>query len=33
MPSQDFLSKINDSKKLNEKKREDLFDELIEYSR
>jgi ribonuclease HII len=33
MPSQDFLSQINDSKKLNEKKREELFAELIEYSR
>lgn len=32
MPDKDFLSKINDSKKLSEKKREELFNKIIEYS-
>ncbi len=33
MPDKDFLSRLNDSKKLTEIKREKLFKELIEYSR
>lgn len=33
MPSKEFISKLNDSKKLTEKKREELFEELIEFSR
>ena len=33
MPDKDFLSRLNDSKKLSEIKREKLFEELIEYSR
>jgi ribonuclease HII len=33
MPENDFLSKLNDSKKLSEKKREQLFEQLIEFSR
>ena len=32
MPSKDFLKQINDSKKISEKKREKLFDKLIELS-
>lgn len=32
-PKQSFIKKLDDSKKLTEKKREELFDELIEYSR
>jgi len=33
MPDKDFLEKLNDSKKLTEKKREELFKELIEMSK
>ena len=33
MPSDDFISKLGDSKKLTEKKREELYSELIEMSR
>ena len=32
MPSADFVSKLNDSKKLTEKKREELYTELIQMS-
>ncbi len=32
MPSKDFLEKLNDSKKLTEKKREELYNELIQMS-
>jgi ribonuclease HII len=32
MPSKDFLKELNDSKKLSEKKREKLFEELIKLS-
>jgi ribonuclease HII len=32
MPGIEFISKINDSKKLTEKKREELYLELIEMS-
>ncbi len=32
-PSKAFIKKLDDSKKLTEKKREELFEELIEYSR
>lgn len=32
MPSSDFISKINDSKKISEKKREEIFTELIGFS-
>lgn len=32
MPSKDFLGKLNDSKKLSEKKREELYEELINMS-
>ena len=32
LPNKDFLEKINDSKKLSEKKREEIFKELIELS-
>ncbi len=32
MPESEFLSLLNDSKKLTEKKREELFDKLIEFS-
>jgi ribonuclease HII len=33
MPDKEFLSKIGDSKKISEKKREQLFEQLIEFSR
>ncbi|NCO31331.1 hypothetical protein GW891_00400 [bacterium] len=33
MPDSELLSQINDSKKLTEKKREMLFEKLIEFSR
>jgi len=33
MPDKEFISKINDSKKLSEKKREELYSQLIEMSR
>jgi ribonuclease HII len=33
MPESELLSQINDSKKLTEKKREILFEKLVEYSR
>jgi ribonuclease HII len=33
MPEEKFISKINDSKKLTEKKRDELYSELIEMSR
>ena len=33
MPDKEFISKINDSKKLTEKKREEIYTELIEMSR
>jgi ribonuclease HII len=32
MPSKDFLNRINDSKKITEKKREALYEELIAMS-
>ncbi len=32
LPSKDLLSKINDSKKLSEKKREEIFNELVKLS-
>lgn len=32
LPEEKFLKKLNDSKKLSEKKREELFDEIIKYS-
>ncbi len=33
LPDKEFLERLNDSKKLSEKKREELFKELIEFSR
>jgi ribonuclease HII len=33
LPNKEFLDKLNDSKKLSEKKREELFRELVEFSR
>jgi ribonuclease HII len=32
MPDKEFLIQIGDSKKLSEKKREKLFDQLIKFS-
>ena len=32
-PSKDFIKKLDDSKKLSEKKREELFEQLIEFSK
>jgi len=32
-PSKSFIKKLDDSKKLSEKKRDELFNEIIEYSR
>jgi len=32
MPSKDFMREVNDSKKLSEKKREELYSKLIELS-
>jgi len=32
LPPKEFLDKINDSKKLTEKKREEIFEELINYA-
>jgi ribonuclease HII len=32
MPSSEFLARINDSKKITEKKREKLYEELIAMS-
>jgi ribonuclease HII len=33
MPKKSFIEKLNDSKKLTEKKRDELYKELIEMSR
>jgi ribonuclease HII len=32
-PSKEFLLRVNDSKKLTEKKRDNLFTEIIDYAR